>query len=194
MKKTLVKLVLLMVMLAGICAGPAQGTLVNTTSNVTYSATGSQTVFTYPFKIFAAADLQVFVKDTVTGLTAQKILNVDYTVAGVGLTNGGTVIFYVAPSGTQQVSISRGMPFLQSQAYVQGGPFPAKSHEDSLDKIVMEIQGLNSRAIKAPSGMFDLALPTPAPSPAGLYLRWNANGTVLGGRFPWRRLTRPAAP
>jgi len=46
----------------------------STTSKVSYSASASQTVFAYTFKIFADADLKVYVNDVL------KTLTTDYTV------------------------------------------------------------------------------------------------------------------
>ncbi|MBT4114773.1 hypothetical protein HOE41_04115, partial [Candidatus Woesearchaeota archaeon] len=59
----------------------------STTSKVSYSASSSQTVFAYTFKIFADADLKVYVNDV------QKTLTTDYTVSDAGETSGGNVTF-----------------------------------------------------------------------------------------------------
>ena len=152
-------------------------TIANVTSSIGYSGTGSQATFPYPFKIYAASDLKVYLKEA--GSYTLKTLNIDYTVTGVGNMGGGNVIMGTAPTATQEVIIYREPPLLQSQQYTQGGPFPAESAEDSIDKIVLEMQGLKSKAVKSPMGLLDIELPLPAPSTNGLFLRWNSTGTAL---------------
>ncbi len=61
----------------------------NVTPIVRYNAGGAQTVFEFPFAIFASEDLSVYIDG------AKQASG--YTVQNAGKTNGGSVIFDVAP-------------------------------------------------------------------------------------------------
>ena len=177
MKRFLTVLLVLTVLVGFGGVDNSHATIANLTSHIEYTGTNSQTIFPYSFKIYASSDLKVYVKES--GAYTLKTLNIDYTVTGVGATGGGNVILTTAPTTAQQVIIYRNPPLLQSQQYAHGGPFPARSAEDSIDKIVMELQGLSARAVKSPMGLLDIDLPLPAPSTNGLFLKWNATGTAL---------------
>jgi hypothetical protein len=173
-------LVILMILglLAGVVGNQvSHATIASLTSHVKYTGTGSQKVFPYTFKIYAASDLKVYLLEA--GSYSLKTLNIDYTVSGLGVHTGGNVTMTTAPTASQTLIIFREPPLLQSQQFTSGGPFPAKSAEDSLDKIVAEIQGLDARTVKSPAGVFDMTLPYGAPTANGLYLRWNATGTAI---------------
>lgn len=146
-----------------------------------YVGTGLQTIFTYTWKIYAAAHLKVYLRDVAGPIDTLLTLNLDYTVTGVGDPAGGTVVMLTAPSTSQKLIIFHDPPQLQEQDYVEGGEFPAVSHEDSLDKIVAQIQALHARALRTPEsgGVLGLTLPAPAVSPSGMYIKWNAAGDAL---------------
>ena len=62
-------------------------TVSSTTNKQSYNGNGSQSVFAYTFKIFAEADVEVYVGTTL------KTLSTHYTLSGVGATGGGNVTF-----------------------------------------------------------------------------------------------------
>uniref|UniRef100_UPI003341E954 hypothetical protein n=1 Tax=Methylibium sp. TaxID=2067992 RepID=UPI003341E954 len=86
--------------------------------NVT-QANGLTTTFPYNFLILDAADLLV----RLSGV--QQVLNVDYTVTGVGNQAGGNVVFTVAPSFGTTVVRQRQMDFDRVQDYQTNGDFAA---------------------------------------------------------------------
>lgn len=147
---------------------------------ISYAGTGAQTVFPYPFKIYAASDLKVYLR-AANLLDTLLVLNTHYTVDGAGVEGGGNVTLVTAPAAVEDLLIFRDPPVLQGQEYVEGGELPAVSHEDSLDKVVMQVQALSARAVKTPESgaQLDVALPSPAVSTDGLFVRWNAAGTAL---------------
>lgn len=126
-------------------------TVSTTTNKVSYSGTGSQTVFAYTFKIFADADLDVYIRSS-TGTETLQTLTTQYTVSGAGNDGGGNVTFVTAPGSTDTVVIQRKVALTQSTDYVANDPFPAESHEDALDRltfITQQIQEELDRSIKA---------------------------------------------
>ena len=106
----------------------------STTSKVSYSASGSQTVFAYTFKIFADADLKVYVNDVL------KTLTTDYTVSDAGVTGGGNVTFGTGLTAADSVVIERVLTLTQGTDYVENDPFPAETHEDALDRLTFVTQ------------------------------------------------------
>jgi len=117
-------------------------TVSTTTIKNSYSANGSATAFNYTFKIFASAELQVYIRTTATGAETLKTVTTHYTVSGIGDTGGGTVTFTSGnvPTSAQQVILVRATPLTQSTDYVENDPFPASSHEDALDKLTHQMQ------------------------------------------------------
>jgi len=148
---------------------------------IAYSASAGQTVFPYSFRIFAAADLDVYVDDV---LQAQTV----YSVTNVGADGGGNVVFNssIILAEGQQVVIVSDIPKTQLLEFIPGDPFPAEDHEEGLDRITRLVQQICvqlDRTLRYSVGQTDvnptfLILPTPLE--AGGYLRVNgaANGFV----------------
>tara|TARA_R100001015_G_C4634554_1_gene201272 strand:- start:231 stop:1937 length:1707 start_codon:yes stop_codon:yes gene_type:complete len=128
-------------------------TVSSTTNKVSYSGNGSTTVFAYTFKIFADADLKVFIRSS-AGVETQKTLTTHYTVSNAGNASGGNVTFTTGntPASGETVVIQRELALTQGTDYVENDPFPAESHEDALDRltfITQQQQEEIDRAIKA---------------------------------------------
>src|SRR5581483_3036341 len=102
---------------------------------VNYTGNGVLTTFAYPFEIFLATDLQVYLDGVL------KTLNTDYTVSGAGAPSGNGVT----------VLIVRVEPFTQASALPSNDKFPTSTVEAALDKLTMITQQLNEvdgRALK----------------------------------------------
>ena len=69
---------------------------------VRYVANGTQTIFTYPFPIFASEDLAIF-------LDGAKQAS-GFTINGAGDTNGGDVTFDTAPAADTIITLARDLP------------------------------------------------------------------------------------
>jgi len=128
-------------------------TVSSTTNKVSYSGNGSTTVFAYTFKIFADADLKVFIRSS-AGVETLKTLTTHYTVSNAGNASGGNVTFTTGntPASGETVVIQRELALTQGTDYVENDPFPAESHEDALDRltfITQQQQEEIDRAIKA---------------------------------------------
>jgi hypothetical protein len=155
----------------------------NTTTNrVLYTGDGSSTVFPYPFRIFLAADLKVYVND-VSGNPIEQSLTTHYTVSGVGSEAGGNVTFLTAPANLRRVTILRSIPNTQPTQYPNNSKFPAKAHEQALDRLTMLVQQLADTVSRVPSvpvnfsgSLFEIPY---APNPALKFFRWNAAADAL---------------
>jgi hypothetical protein len=78
---------------------------------------GVTTLFPYNFKILDQTHIEVKVDGVL------KVLGADYTVTGVGLSNGGNVVFGVAPANGAVVQRARKVPYTRAQDYQNNGDF-----------------------------------------------------------------------
>lgn len=120
-------------------------TVDGTNNRTDYDPDGIATVYTYDFRVDNADDLVVY---------ADGIVYVNpYTVTGLGEATGGDVTFDAAPISTIEVlTLIREVPITQQTSYPPLGPFPARSHEQALDKltfIAQQQQELLDRAMLA---------------------------------------------
>lgn len=103
---------------------------------IQYTGDGVQTAFTYPFPIFATADLEVFI-DTV-------LQSADYTVSGAGVSAGGSVTFTTAPASGATLTLRRYLKVERTSDFQESGAFRAKVINDELDREVAMIQQVNA--------------------------------------------------
>lgn len=114
-------------------------TISTTARSVNHDGNGVAKDFTYPFKIAAAEDLRVYLKQGTT--YTLKSLGTDYSVSGVGVAGGGLVSFVLAPDvGTANVRVLRRTALTQLADYITNDDFPAEIHEAALDKLTMALQ------------------------------------------------------
>lgn len=144
-------------------------TVSSTTTKASLSGDGTQHSFAYGFKIFADADLEVYIRNSLGAETLQT-LNTEYIVTGAGNEAGGNVLFkyntgnssdahYSAtdyrPASGETVVIKRVLTLTQGTDYVANDPFPAESHEEALDRLTFISQQMQEeldRSIKASVG------------------------------------------
>lgn len=99
---------------------------------VRYLADGVQTVYAFPFPVFASEDLVVYCNG------ARQISGFD--IAGAGQTAGGAVTFDTAPAEDVVVTILRELPLERMTDYLEGGDFSAASINTELDFLTAAIQ------------------------------------------------------
>ncbi len=112
------------------------------TNKQVYTANGSQTDFETIYKVFDHDDILVQTL-TVAGILSTKVIDVDYTVASdinVALPRAATITFITAPASGVKVILRRNQPKLQETDYIENENFPAQTHENNLDKLVMMVQ------------------------------------------------------
>lgn len=153
-------------------------TVSSTTSKASYSGNGSTTVFTVPFYFLEAADLQVILRSGATETV--QTLTTNYTVAGAGVTSGGTVTMLVAPAAGTTLTILRNIEATQETDLVPNDRLPAESLETALDKATMLIQQLDEevgRSLKFPASDTTASAQLPASTArASKFLSFDANG------------------
>ncbi len=102
---------------------------------VRYVANGAQTIFSYPFPIFADGDLVVEIDG------APQVSG--FTIAGAGETAGGTVTFDNAPANGAIIGLIRDLPLERVTDFLQGGHFSATAINNELDYLIASIQQVN---------------------------------------------------
>jgi hypothetical protein len=155
-------------------------TVSSATSRVSYNGDGSTTAFSFPYYFLVSTDLKVYLRSA-AGVETLQTPTTHYTVAGAGVSAGGTVTFVTAPASGVTVVIYRDPPITQTTDYSDGDEFPAASHENALDKLTMLIQRIASRfgrviSLAETSSSSSVSIGDPI---AGEYLRWNGAGTAI---------------
>lgn len=155
-------------------------TVSTTVNRKVYAGNGSTTVFPTTFSFFVNTDLVVTLVNDTTGVETLQVLTTNYTVSG-GSGSTGDVTMLVAPPSGNSLVIERLLPKTQTTDYVENDDFPADSHEQALDRLVMLVQELfdktdRSLILPAVTALSGLTLPQPG---ADLYLKYNAAGTDL---------------
>ncbi|MBC7953433.1 MAG: hypothetical protein H7Z12_16635, partial [Rhodospirillaceae bacterium] len=139
-----------------------------------YDADGVQSAFTYPFAIFKASDLEVWL--------GESRQNSGFTVSGAGISSGGTVLFAAPPPAATRVTLHRRLTLERVSDYQADGIIRAKTLNDELDYQVAALQQVAEdvgRALKQSpisGSVVELTLPEPV---AGRGLKWNPSGSAL---------------
>lgn len=139
---------------------------VSTTDNrKAYSGDSATTVFSFPYKFLANADLVVISKVTSTGVETTKTLTTDYTVTGAGGATGGNVTMLVAPATGTTLTIYSDPAATQGINLVENDPLPAETAEGGWDRLTIICQRLKdllARSVRLTEGYsatFDPRLP-----------------------------------
>jgi parallel beta-helix repeat protein len=136
-------------------------TIASTINRNDYTGNGSTATYSYTFKIFQEDDLRVIVKNTFTTVETVLVKGTDYTVSGVGDTNGGAITLiddgqeWIDANGflkgNMELTLRRIIQKTQETDIRNQGDFYPEAHEDVFDKLVMidqEQQGDLDRSVK----------------------------------------------
>lgn len=99
---------------------------------VRYTANGTQSVFAYPFPIFASEDMSVSLDGAPQGS--------GFTISGAGVTEGGSVTFDNAPANGVTVMLERRLPIERVTDFLEGGDFSARAINNELDYMIAALQ------------------------------------------------------
>ncbi len=99
---------------------------------IRYVANGTQTIFEYPYPVFASEDLKVYLDGA--------LQSSGYDIAGAGDTSGGSVTFDAAPQAGMIVTLERKIPIERMTDFIEGGDFSAQSINTELDYLTAGVQ------------------------------------------------------
>jgi len=105
-----------------------------------YIAAAGQTIFDYTFPIFDEVDIIVEKTPFVTGIPLTLVLNVDYTVTGVGVQSGGTIVLAVGAATSDVIIIFREVVKKRITDFSNTAAFNSANINLELDRIVQMTQ------------------------------------------------------
>lgn len=145
----------------------------STASVIRYLGNGVSTVFAYPFRILAAADLQVIVGGVVQ--------TTGFTVSGAGNPSGGNVTFSAAPGAFVNVVLIRNMTLERTTDYQPNGDLLEETLDADQDAPIMMIQQLAEKLNRIPqlpvtASLGEIQIDFPVPN---ALLGWNGTGTDI---------------
>lgn len=113
-------------------------TVSTTGAEAIFPGTGSQTVFSVAFSITGESDVVVLLRDGATDTS--QVLNVNYTLTGVGGASGFTVTMAEAPEDDQFLVVYRTSPKTQETNLTETGGFNLSGIMAALDRQTRLIQ------------------------------------------------------
>lgn len=106
-------------------------TIASETVSVSYNGNGVTTAFSVTFPFF-----EIVVEAITSGVVTTQSVGTHYTVTG-GNGSTGTVTMLTAPASGTVLRIRRVTSRLQDTDYVENDPFPAETHEMTIDRAHM---------------------------------------------------------
>lgn len=129
-------------------------TISSTTRNVSYLGDGTTTLFSFPFKVFANADLSVVSVNTTTGATVTESSYVVTLNADQNTAPGGTILMGTAPTASQRLTISSSVPNTQTLDLSNQGGFYPDVINNAFDRSCIQLQQLSdsiTRTLRVPA-------------------------------------------
>jgi len=153
----------------------------NQTVKELFAGDGATVNFAIPFEYSSTTEIVVKLRDeNVTPATqTPQVLNTHYTFDNV--TTPTQIQMVTAPAVNQHLLVIRQTAKTQATEYEETGTFPAKSHENALDKLTQQTQENDEKLTRAlllreTTGLSDVELPQPE---ADGILSWDSAGTAI---------------
>jgi hypothetical protein len=118
-------------------------TISNTSARQQFTGNGAQLVFDVSFHIYVTTDVMVTVLPSGSTTPVTKTLTTHYLVTNIDTINGTFKVDFTpsgAPANGDRITVTRRLPQTQTRDYVPNDKFPADSHEQALDRIVLSLQ------------------------------------------------------
>ena len=155
-------------------------TVLDTTRKIQTDGDGIIVAFNFPFKIFSAGDLEVYVLTKSTGALALLTITTDYTVSINAITEGGTVTYVVPPSNLEAAFIVRTMAVTQPTDIPNVGNLQEEQLENEYDRSRMIDQQLQETLNRAVKVTIDRTTGPDLPSPeANKAIGWDPSAVFL---------------
>lgn len=164
-------------------------------SSVQYVEDGATVAFPVPFRFKSASDLVV--ERIADGVAVRLVLGADYLVTG-GVTDAGGTLTRAAATDGATLRITRRTARSQPMVYSTNDRFPAKSHEEALDRGILidqeqddRLADIAGRSLMLPLGELAAVLP-PAALRAGRVMMFDPGSGLL--TLKPEELFAPGAP
>ena len=159
-------------------------TSTTTSAKVRYNGDGVTTAFPTTFKFIKNSHVTAVLRDA-NAVETTLIEFTNYTLAGAGDEDGGTLTMIVAPASGEVLIIKLDVPFTQEKALPLGGPFPSTQVEEMGDLAAMVSSKNNEnfeRTLHVPESDSqngaDLELPIDS-ARASKFLSFDVNGKPI---------------
>lgn len=123
-----------------------------TTNIVEYTGDDSTVDFSFTFPLFDDDDLEVVITDE-AGTQTTLVKDVGYTMSETAgnsdWSEGGTVTTVATYTATDTIKLQRVLEYTQSVVLEEGDAFPAKTIENTLDRLVMLAQQTKNDSVNA---------------------------------------------
>lgn len=116
-----------------------------------YTATSLQTTFTYNFPIDAEADLEIYQtpKGNVASESADLLtLTTDYTVTGVGVATGGTIVLVTGAATGDILTLQRDKTLARTSVFSLNADIPSEILDEEFNSQLMMIQQVDMKVEK----------------------------------------------
>lgn len=120
-------------------------TVTTDTNRVSYAGNGTTSPWAFTFPISAASDLKVMAR-TAAGVESTLVIATDYTVSAPPFTSGGAVTPLANTVAGTTYTLIGNVPVTQAVALLDGGPLPAGTVNNALDRLTMISRRLKDRA------------------------------------------------
>lgn len=121
-------------------------TIASTATSAQFLRNGTTTQWSYPNKIFSAADLVVNDLDTsVPPIATPLVLNTDYTVSNIDVDTGCLVTTTLPGTAGHTLDVRSNITQLQATSIKNQGSFLPELHEEFFDRITREVQDLTRK-------------------------------------------------
>ena len=165
-------------------------TINNTQAQVTYNGNGSQTYFSYNFRIPYQDDgttpAVILIQTGASGNITYPQLGTDFTIAGVDNSDGGSVVFPITGSSYATLASGWTLQIARNLAYTQGTSFPnqglfPQDIETALDRMEMQLQQKAAlyNGTQGPQGPAGATGPAGPTGPQGPSVAVDDEGTQL---------------
>lgn len=162
-------------------------TVSTSTSRVAYAGDSATVSFAIPFVFLEDAHITALLRDSAGSETAWEA-GTHYSLSGAGNEAGGTLTVLTTPTDFtptvgETLVIRRVVEITQGTDYPEGGEFPAKAHEQALDKLTMiahqHAERLD-RSLQVPASDTATSLDLPNESTrAGKFLAFDGSGNPI---------------
>jgi hypothetical protein len=139
-----------------------------------HTGNGVTTNFGYTFLLIDEGDLKVYLDGVLQD-------SADYTVSGVGVDAGGSVVFDTAPANLVAVLLSRDLPLERSTDYQSNGDLPSETVDNDFDRLWQALQQQKAQlagVVRAPYPETIGAMPSAADR-AGKFLAFDVDGEPM---------------
>jgi len=157
------------------------------TTSVELAGTDSAaTEYQFPFRVLDVSHIKVYKRAIAGG--NYSLVSSGYTVSLVGVQGQTTakVVFAVAVGSLYELKLVRYLPVTQPFEYTVSGSFPAKSHEDGLDRAMMCIQQVSAnfeRALSTNPLDYDLPQTIFPAQTSGVPILFGLSSSLIGKNY-----------